>query len=296
MRTLGVSDNASIGSLSVSGDSKLLNLEVKGNSNVNSLNVTGNSSLSSLNVNGDTSLTTLGVSDNAFMGSLSVSGDSKLLNLEVKGNSNVNSLNVTGNSSLSSLNVNGDTSLTTLGVSDNAFMGSLNVNNNTLLGNLLVEKADDDVVITNTSLNKDIIFKINNNGSQKEVMRLSGVLKSNKNSSSPIIVSEIEDDIDYIFDAADIIGGFIKRKCNGGDRVDKIDSAANIINELQSAYVNQTIEFMIHNNSLGNFTMILDTYDSNNKYGNLSVAKDEIKKFMIRIIDINNPTIELYGL
>ena len=230
------------------------------------------------------------------MGSLNVSGDSSMLNLNVKGNSNINSLSVTGNSSLSSLNVNGDTTLTTLGVSDSASMGSLSVSNNTYLGNLLIEKIDDDVIISNTSSNKDIIFKINNNGVQKEVMRLSGTVKSNKNSSSPIIVSEIEDDIDYIFDAADIIGGFIKRKCNGGDRIDKIDSAINIINELQSAYVNQTIEFMIHNNSLGNYTMNLDTFDSNNKYGNLSVSKDEIRKFMIRIIDLNNPTIELYGL
>lgn len=101
------------------------------------------------------------------------------------------------------------------------------------------------------------------------------------------------------FTAAELLGGLILRDPNGGNRADKVPTAAQIYAALDAPEVGTSFEFTIRNTtdagSGETITLTADTGATVTLSGTMTIARLQSKRFRA-VVTAHTPTVTIYSL
>lgn len=99
----------------------------------------------------------------------------------------------------------------------------------------------------------------------------------------------------HTYTAAELLGGLILRDCNGGDRSDPTDTAANIIAAMVQAGVGNSFEFTIRNTSDADETITVTDGTDVTLSGTMTIAQNNSKRFLCVVTSSTEVTIYSLG-
>jgi hypothetical protein len=110
-------------------------------------------------------------------------------------------------------------------------------------------------------------------------------------------VSTIADAAAVTFTPAQLLGGYILRDCNGAGRADVVPTGAVMIAAMPGAFVGQSFDFTIRNNSAGATTTTVTAAASGSTLvGTMTVAQNAGRMFRVVVTAIGpSPTYTLYS-
>jgi hypothetical protein len=97
------------------------------------------------------------------------------------------------------------------------------------------------------------------------------------------------------YTAAQLIGGLVLRDPNGGARSDVSPTAALIVAAVKNAEVGSSFDFTIRNDADAAETITLTAGTGVTLNGTMTVAQNEIKRFLVRITAVASPAVTIYA-